>query len=64
MQKKLIKKAQFGTVFTSNDPTRGTWGNRGPGNELESALENGLTGVWNGIKWAGDKILNAGDYID
>ena len=64
MQKKLIKKAQSGIVFTGNDPTRGTWGNRGQGNELESALENGLTGMWNGVKWVGDKILNAGDYID
>lgn len=64
-KKKLIKKAQRGTVFIdNNDPTRGTWGNRGPGNELESALENGLTGVWNGIKWVGDKVINAGDYIE
>lgn len=35
----------------------GTWGNRGKGNELQSALENGLS-------WIGDKIINAGDYVD
>jgi hypothetical protein len=20
--------------------------------------------VWNGVKWVGDKVINAGDYID
>jgi len=67
--KKLIKKGQSGlvtnTVYTNNNnPIRGTWGNRGSGNELESALENGLSTVWNGIKWIGDKFINMGDYID
>lgn len=39
-------------------------GDRGQGNELQSALENGLTGMWNGVKWVGDKVVNAGDYIE
>ena len=65
MKKQLIKKAQRGTVLMdNNDPTKGTWGDRGQGNELQSALENGLSGVWNGVKWVGDKVLNAGKYVD
>ena len=47
-----------------NQDYSGTWGNRGQGNELQSALENGISGLWSGIKWIGDKVLNAGDYID
>lgn len=35
----------------------GTWGNRGQGNELQSAIENGLS-------WVGDKIINLDDYIE
>lgn len=35
----------------------GTWGNRGQGNELQSAIEKGLS-------WVGDKIINADDYIE
>lgn len=35
----------------------GTWGNRGQGNELQSALENGLS-------WIGDKIINLDNYIE
>lgn len=67
--KKLIKKGQSGLVtntvyMNNNNPIRGTWGNRGTGNELESALENGLSTVWNGVKWVGDKFINMGDYID
>lgn len=65
MKKQLIKKAQRGTVLMdNNDPTKGTWGNRGQGNELQSALENGLSGVWNGVKWVGDKVSNVGNYVD
>jgi hypothetical protein len=65
MSKKLIKKCQYGTprgglVYHQSS---GSWGDRGQGNELQSALENGLTGVWNGVKWVGDKVINAGDYI-
>ena len=66
MKKKLIKRCQTGTPKggLTNQQYSGTWGNRGQGNELQSALENGLSGIWNGIKWVGDKVLNAGDYID
>lgn len=64
--KKLIKKCQYGTprgglVYHQSS---GSWGDRGQGNELQSALENGLTGMWNGVKWIGDKVFNAGDYIE
>jgi hypothetical protein len=40
-----------------NQQYSGTWGNRGQGNELQSALENGLSWTW-------DKLTNAGDYIE
>lgn len=50
-----IPKLQRGSII--NKQYSGTWGNRGQGNELQSALENGIT-------WIGDKILNAEDYID
>ena len=43
------------TLQTSK--SSGTWGNRGQGNELQSAFENGLS-------WIGDKIMNFGDYVD
>ena len=66
MNKKLIKKCQYGTPRGGLVPHQesGSWGDRGQGNEIQSALENGLTGIWNGVKWVGDKVLNAGDYID
>lgn len=50
-----IQKLQRGNIL--NKQYSGTWGNRGQGNELQSALETGST-------WVVDKILNAGDYID
>ena len=50
-----IQKLQKGSII--NKQYSGTWGNRGQGNELQSALETGAT-------WVVDKILNAGDYID
>lgn len=54
-----IPKHQIGTVKGGIQPQNysGTWGNRGRGNELQSALENGLS-------WIGDKIINFGDYVD
>lgn len=57
--KKLIKKCQYGTPRGGLVPHQysGTWGNRGQGNELQSAVENGLS-------WVGDKIINMGDYIE
>ena len=66
MKNKLIKKCTYGTPRGGLVPHQesGSWGDRGQGNELQSALENGLTGVWNGVKWVGDKVLNAGDYIE
>lgn len=50
---------QTGTVRGGLQPQQysGSWGDRGQGNELQSAFENGLS-------WIGDKIINAGDYID
>ena len=50
-----IQKLQRGNII--NKQYSGTWGNRGQGNELQSALETGAT-------WVADKIINAGDYID
>lgn len=66
MRTKLITKHQQGTTRGGlvNHSYSGTWGNRGQGNELQSALENGLTAVWDGVKWVGDKVWNAGDYIE
>lgn len=58
----LISKHQNGGLV--NQQYSGTWGNRGQGNELQSALENGLSGIWNGVKWIGDKVLNADEYIE
>lgn len=54
-----IQKFQKGSVKGGliNHEYSGTWGNRGQGNELQSALENGLSWTW-------DKISNAGDYIE
>ena len=66
MNKKLIKKCQYGTPRGGLVPHQesGSWGDRGQGNELQSTLENGLSGIWNGVKWVGDKFINMGDYID
>lgn len=66
MKKKLIKKCQYGTPRGGLVPhqSSGSWGDRGQGNELQSALENGLSGIWNGVKWVGDKFINLGDYVD
>lgn len=57
--KKLIKKCQYGTPRGGLVPhqSSGSWGNRGQGNELQSAIENGLS-------WIGDKVINMGDYIE
>lgn len=52
---KLVGYNQAGGLV--NQQYSGTWGNRGQGNELQSALENGLS-------WVGDKVLNAGNYIE
>lgn len=54
-----IQKYQTGTVKGDLQPQQysGSWGDRGQGNELQSAFENGLS-------WIGDKVMNAGDYID
>lgn len=56
---KQIGFHQAGTVKGGLQPQQysGTWGDRGQGNELQSAFENGLS-------WIGDKVMNAGDYID
>ena len=63
---KLITKHNYGTNRGGLVPHQesGSWGNRGQGNELTSAIENGLSGLWNGVKWVGDKVVNAGDYIE
>ena len=54
-----IPKHQAGTIKGGLQPRNysGTWGNRGQGNELQSALENGLS-------WIGDKVMNFGDYVE
>ena len=54
-----IQKYQTGTVKGGLQPQNysGSWGDRGQGNELQSALENGLS-------WAADKVMNFGDYVD
>ena len=54
-----IQKYQTGTVKGGLQPQQysGSWGDRGQGNELQSAFENGLS-------WVADKVVNAGDYID
>ena len=54
-----IQKYQTGTVKGGLQPQQysGSWGDRGRGNELQSAFENGLS-------WIGDKVMNTGDYID
>ena len=56
---KQIGFHQTGTVKGGLQPQNysGSWGDRGQGNELQSAFENGLS-------WIGDKIMNAGNYID
>lgn len=59
MKNKLITKHQQGTTRGGLVPHQysGTWGNRGQGNELQSAIEKGLS-------WVGDIITNADDYIE
>ena len=56
-----IQKYQTGTVKGDLQPQQysGSWGDRGQGNELQSAFENGLS-------WIGDKVMNAGEpgYMD
>lgn len=54
-----IQKYQTGTVRGGLQPQQysGSWGDRGQGNELQSVFENGLS-------WIGDKVVNAGDYMD
>lgn len=54
-----VQKHQLGTVKGGLQPQNysGSWGNRGQGNELQSAFENGLS-------WIGDKVMNAGDYAE
>ena len=54
-----IQKYQTGTVRGGLQPQQysGSWGDRGQGNELQSTFENGLS-------WIGDKVMNAGNYID
>ena len=57
MKNKLIAKHQQGARLKYVDQSGTTWGNRGQGNELQSALENGLS-------WVGDKVINGFDYLD
>ncbi len=54
-----VPKCQVGTVKGGLQPhnNSGTWGNRGQGNELQSALEKGLS-------WLGDKFVNGADYLE
>lgn len=54
-----IQKCQQGTSRggLTNQDYSGTWGDRGKGNELQSAFENGLS-------WIADKVVNLGDYVE
>lgn len=52
---KKWKHQQGGRLQNSTES--GTWGNRGRGNELQSALENSLSKI-------GDVAVNFGEYID
>ncbi len=56
---KQIGFHQTGTVKGGLQPQQysGSWGDRGQGNELQSAFENGLS-------WVGDKVMNFWDYVD
>lgn len=56
---KQIGFHQTGTVKGGLQPQQysGSWGDRGQGNELQSAFENGLS-------WVADKVMNAGDYAE
>lgn len=56
-KKNLIPKFQHPWRAVTIDRNQGTWGNRGQGNELQSAFEKGTS-------WIVDKIVNAGDYMD
>jgi hypothetical protein len=62
-KKKLIPKCYYGTnrggLVHHDRITSGTWGNRGYGNELESALEKGLSAVGKGAMW----LLQLPDHI-
>lgn len=53
LKRKLIPKHQLGgpVARLSQQKSSGSWGNRGQGNELQSALENGLE---NTVKFIGD----------
>lgn len=56
---KQIGFHQTGTVKGGLQPQQysGSWGDRGQGNELQSAFENGLS-------WAADKVMNWTDYAE
>lgn len=57
LKKSLIPKHQLGgpVARLAQQKSSGSWGNRGKGNEGQSALENGLS-------WVQDKISNAEEY--
>lgn len=63
-KKKLIPRCQYGTnrggLVNHDRITPGTWGNRGQGNELQSALERGLSAVGKGVR----HVLNLPAYIE
>lgn len=57
LKKSLIPKHQLGgpVAKLAQQKSSGSWGNRGQGNEGQSALENGLSWIWG-------KISNAEEY--
>jgi hypothetical protein len=57
--KSRVIKCEGGTPSGGLVPkqTSGTWGDRGKGNEIQSALEKGLS-------WIGDKFVNGADYLE
>lgn len=52
-----IPKFQHPWRSLQTSRSSGTWGDRGKGNELQSALEKGLS-------WIGDKFVNGADYLE
>ena len=67
MKKQLIPKNQLGgSIARLAQPTnnKGSWGNRGPGNEGQSFIENALytIGDLGGLLTVGDKLLHPEKY--
>ena len=62
--KQLIPKYQSGRGLMRNNQQSGSWGNRGKGNELQSAFENGTTWVLQLPEKIGNLLSNRGFKTD